>query len=216
MSAALATAPTEAQYIAYNLAFDFFNDRLWGGALPPCLLTFSLRNKKAMGYYYPRKWTHPSSGAVAAEISLNPEHLKDRDLLDVLSTLVHEMAHHWQYILGDPPRSGYHDRQWAAEMKRIGLYPSSTGEPGGKETGQRCSHYIIVGGAYEAAFRDLPEEAALPWTTAFVDPNKASKKKPWKVSYTCGCRHFQAKAGLTEIICGFCGGEFEQHPHAPV
>jgi hypothetical protein len=31
-------------------------------------------------------------------------------------------------------------------MREIGLQPSSTGEPGGMETGQTVSHYIIPGG----------------------------------------------------------------------
>jgi hypothetical protein len=39
-----------------------------------------------------------------------------------------------------PPRRSYHDRQWAAKMKEIGLQPSTTGEPGGKETGSSVTH----------------------------------------------------------------------------
>jgi hypothetical protein len=31
-------------------------------------------------------------------------------------------------------------------MKEIGLHPSATGEPGGKETGKHMSHYIVSGG----------------------------------------------------------------------
>jgi hypothetical protein len=31
-------------------------------------------------------------------------------------------------------------------MREIGLQPSSTGEPGGMETGQTVSHYILPGG----------------------------------------------------------------------
>ena len=51
-----------------------------------------------------------------------------------------------------PPSGRYHDRQWAGKMKDIGLQP---GEPGGKETGQSVSHYIIAGGAYAKAFAKL-------------------------------------------------------------
>jgi hypothetical protein len=29
-----------------------------------------------------------------------------------------------------------HHRQWAERMKEIGLHPSTSGEPGGKETGR--------------------------------------------------------------------------------
>jgi len=31
--------PTAKTYAALNRAFDFFNDRLFGGELPPCLVT---------------------------------------------------------------------------------------------------------------------------------------------------------------------------------
>ena len=66
-------------------------------------------------------------------------------------SLAHEMAHVWQQTHGTPPRRCYHDRQWAAKMKEIGLQPSTTGEPGGKETGQSVTHYIIPGGPYATA-----------------------------------------------------------------
>jgi Transposase len=44
-----------------------------------------------------------------------------------------------------PPRRSYHDRQCAAKMKEIGLQPSTTAEPGGKETGQSVTRYILPG-----------------------------------------------------------------------
>jgi len=34
-------------------------------------------------------------------------------------------------------------------MKRVGLHPSTTGRPGGGETGTRVSHYVIPGGGFE-------------------------------------------------------------------
>jgi len=35
------------------------------------------------------------------------------------------------------------DREWAAKMKEISLQPSKAGQPGGKQTGQSVTHYII-------------------------------------------------------------------------
>ena len=51
-------------------------------------------------------------------------------------------------IMGYHPQlsAALYDRQWAAKMREIGLQPSSTGEEGGKETGQSMSHYIIPDG----------------------------------------------------------------------
>ena len=49
-------------------------------------------------------------------------------------------------------------------MKEIGLQPSTTGEPGGKETGQSVTHYILPGGPYATAYaklRSLAEGARL-------------------------------------------------------
>jgi hypothetical protein len=37
--------PTAKTYAALNRAFDFFNDRLFGGELPPCLVTLQRKNK---------------------------------------------------------------------------------------------------------------------------------------------------------------------------
>jgi len=54
-------------------------------------------------------------------------------------------------------------------MKEIGLQPSSTGEPGGKETGQTVSHYIIPGGRYAKASAKLKAKGfQLHWQSANV------------------------------------------------
>jgi hypothetical protein len=63
------------------------------------------------------------------------------------------MVHLEQHHFGKASRNGYHNKQWAAWMERIGLMPSNTGEPGGKRTGQRMSHYILPDGAFARAFK---------------------------------------------------------------
>jgi hypothetical protein len=40
-------------------------------------------------------------------------------------------------------------------MKEIGLYPSETAAPGGKETGQKVSHHITPDGPFAMAFAKL-------------------------------------------------------------
>ncbi|WP_198037385.1 hypothetical protein [Mesorhizobium sp. LSJC285A00] len=37
--------PAEKIYAALHRAFDFFNDLLFGGELPPCLVTLQRKNK---------------------------------------------------------------------------------------------------------------------------------------------------------------------------
>ena len=75
----------------------------------------------------------PTSGEDrrTAEIALNPDTFEDRTDMEILNTLAHEMCHLWQHYFGKPSRGGYHNREWATMMEKIGLMPSSTSEPGG-------------------------------------------------------------------------------------
>ena len=41
--------------------------------------------------------------------------------------------------IGQAAARGYHNKEWAAKMKAIGLMPSNSGAVGGKETGQQMS-----------------------------------------------------------------------------
>jgi hypothetical protein len=69
--------------------------------------------------------------------------------------LVHEMAHVWQHAHGKRTRNGYHNKEWAAKMDELGQLPSDTGQPGGKRTGQKCSHYIAKVGPFAIACAEL-------------------------------------------------------------
>jgi predicted SprT family Zn-dependent metalloprotease len=109
--------------------------------LPQVLVTLQ-RHARTYGYFSPQRFNGRIDKTAVHELALNPDGFAGRTDELILSTLVHEMAHVWQQTHGKPPRRSYHDRQWAGKMREIGLQPSSTGEPGGKETGQSMSHYI--------------------------------------------------------------------------
>ena len=115
------------------------------------------RHKGAYGYFSGERFASAGNPSeITDEIALNPTHFATRSPAAVLSTLAHEMAHLWQYHFGKPSRTGYHNKEWAAKMREIGLIPSDTGEPGGKETGQRVTHYPEEGGAFACACRFVP------------------------------------------------------------
>jgi hypothetical protein len=93
-------------------------------------------------------------------------------------------------------------------MREVGLQPSSTGEIGGKETGQTVSHYIIPGGRYEKAYAALAGQGfALHWQSVPVD-KQARAKKSSKTKFTCpDCgQNAWAKPGAL-LICGECFDE---------
>jgi len=128
----------------------------------------------------------------------------------ILSTLAHEMAHVWQQTHGKAPRRSYHDRQWAAKMREIGLQPSSTGEPGGQETGQSVSHYIIPEGRFAKGYAKLAAQGfELHWQSAPAS-GEGSAKKSSKTKFTCpDCGQNAWAKPDALLLCGECYDEGE-------
>jgi hypothetical protein len=145
--------PTQDTYDGFQTAYEHFNWQLFDGQLPNCLITLQ-RKSRSYGYFSPKRFVR-QDGKASHEIALNPSYFATRSLEETLSTLVHEQVHLWQNCYATPGRSGYHNRQWAEKMKTIGLHPSNTGRPGGKELGDRMSHYIIEDGPFKRAAVDL-------------------------------------------------------------
>lgn len=155
-------SPTLETYAALQRAFDHFNQALFDNSLPPCLIT--LRSSRSYrGYHHADRFVSPD-GRIIHELGLNPGFFTLEPVEVVLSTLVHEMVHHWQQCYGHPTSSNHHNREWGEKMKAIGLMPTSTGLPNGKETGRRVTHYIVPDGPYHKACQTLLAEGfALPW-----------------------------------------------------
>ena len=199
--------PTTKTYTSLDDAFAFFNARLFGGRLPACLITMQ-RSKAAYGYFAGGRFGSKDGKEITDEIALNPSHFHERSTEQSLSTLVHEMAHLEQHHFGKPSRAGYHNKQWAGMMKAVGLIPSDTGAAGGKEVGQKITHYIEAGGRFEKACGELVKKGFNPlyvelWTE---DGEKARKKKAAsKTRYTCPQCQMNAWAKPdVNLICGEC------------
>src|SRR6266852_1948303 len=104
------------QYVTLATAFDFFNRRLFDGKLPPALITLQ-RHAGSHGYYSAKRFEgRAEKDRETDEIALNPGTFEGRTDQEILSTLVHELAHHWQAHQGKPSRGRYHNEQWAAKM----------------------------------------------------------------------------------------------------
>lgn len=155
--------PSHALYQALQTAYDHFNHELFDDRLPALIFTVQ-RQKDVLGYFAPERWVSPD-GERCHEIAINPAHMGQSRVIDVLQTLAHEMVHCWQYCFGTPGRRCYHNKEWAHKMIAIGLQPSSTGEPGGDVTGQHMSDYPLEGGRFIRACESLVRKNAfrLPW-----------------------------------------------------
>jgi hypothetical protein len=164
------------------------------------------RKARSMGFFHGRRFIDQDGVDIRDEIALNPTALREHPVEETLSTLVHEMAHLWQHHFGNPSRSSYHNAEWADKMESIGLMPSSTGQPGGKRTGQKMSDYIITGGAFDRACTALLRKGfRLPYVQRTDDP-AATVKIGSKTKFTCPICHANAwgKPDLI-LVCGLDG-----------
>jgi predicted SprT family Zn-dependent metalloprotease len=209
--AVLTIKPTKETYERLQQAHEYFNKALFGGTLPNALITFQ-RRKGTFGYFAGGRFQN-EAGHQADEIALNPMHFASRSQVEILGTLVHEMAHQWQRHWGQPGRGRYHNREWAEKMKAIGLQPSDTGVEGGKETGETLGHYIIPGGPFDvAAGKLLGKGFALTWkdapevsnpTTGESAAEPATPKSGKRVRYCCPDCDLKAWAKHdVRLLCG--------------
>jgi predicted SprT family Zn-dependent metalloprotease len=195
-------------YVSLDQAYHYFNAKLFGGSLPAVLITLH-RHKGAYGYFHGGIFSPMGGDAKVDELALNPSHFHERDQKAILSTLVHEMAHVWQHHEGTPSRNGYHNSEWAQKMMLLGLHPSDTGAPGGKTTGQRVSHYIQPGLAFDVACEAfLAKHAGVLYGDRQRNEEEVEKKKKKnasKTKFSClGCGQNAWAKPEARLICGDC------------
>ena len=196
------TSITRHEYNALDDAYEFFNQRLFWGSLPACLITLN-RHPKARGFFCADKFKHREQDRTTAEIALNPDQFDGRTDLEILSTLAHEQVHLWQFYFGKASRGGYHNKQWADKMTSIGLMPSSTGAPGGARVGPQMTHYILPGEQFAVAAQELIAGGfKLSWQSP---TGKAGSAKTTREKFTCpGCQQHAWAKPSAKLLCGEC------------
>lgn len=207
--------PTAEIYGALEQAFRHFNTDLFGGELPAALITLQRKGVRTLGYFSPKRFKGRENEGTTDEIAMNPQHFR-RPLPETLSTLVHEMCHLWQDHFDRTSRSGYHNKSWAAKMLEIGLQPSNSGEPGGKQTGQKMMHFVIGDGKFEKSCRRLLESGFdLVWAEALneaADPEGNAPEEDedkGRVRWICPSCKQKAWAKPTATIgCWSCQNAF--------
>jgi len=166
----LKTSPTEESYTELETAYNYLNETLFNGELPPCLITFQ-RVNNVYGYHSGNRWVN-RKGVKTDEIAMNPTYFATRSTKKTLSTLGHEMVHLWQLYFGKAGRGRYHNKQWAKKMREIGLQPFNTKNEN-RETGDQVSHTIIEKGRFDIA---IDEFLSSGFTISWLD--RAIKQTP--------------------------------------
>ena len=203
---------TQAETLAY--AFHFFNDRLFRGDLPDCMVVLHRKNG-ARGYHRLRRLQRP-----AAKTPMRPSSTKLRSIPMPSQTartarssarLVHEMCHLWQSAHGKDYKKGAHNKEWVRKMEAIGLIPSATGEPGGKQTGRNVTHYIEIGGPFDVACDELLRYVHFQYQSQPRAP-KAPRQTVQRIKLACPfCPDVEVRAVEgTKVRCGNCDEMLER------
>ncbi len=123
-----------ADYIDFNAdvwkaAFDYLNDRFWGGSLRSIPVRMVYEKQNRYGVYNHSGYIH-----------LNSRYTFKLTALHYLGVLLHEMCHHWvqeTYGHGVSSKAGGkrvigHGKEWKREMRRVGYTGKITRFTGSK------------------------------------------------------------------------------------
>src|SRR5487761_1178732 len=131
------------------------------------------------------------------EIAINARHLSgQRQVWEVLGTLLHELLHAWQEAHGTPGKRNHHNAEFQAKARELGLNIDRRG---------------VTGYAANSPFKELlrrcgvsvpDHETKAPATR----PRGDSKMKKW----SCGCTTARVAVADFRVRCLKCGNEFKR------
>lgn len=192
------------QYKNLNDAYKYFNEKLFDNKLPECLITLN-RKTGARGYYWHEKFQSRYDNQKISEIGLNPDTFEDRSDLEILSTLVHEQCHLYQFIYGEPSRRGYHNWDFAKIMENVGLRTTVTGEWNSRRVGQKMTHLVIEGDKFEKIAGAFLLNGNKFYWNSVVETKEAKERKKTREKFTCPSCLQSAQAKKTaKLMCGVC------------
>jgi hypothetical protein len=129
------------------------------------------------------------------EIAINSRYLTgQRELWEVLGTLLHELLHAWQEVHGKPGKRNHHNAELQAKARELGLIIDPRG---------------VTGYAANSPFKELLRKAGVSVPEHEVKapvsrPRGESKLKKW----SCGCTTARVAVADFRARCLKCGNEF--------
>jgi hypothetical protein len=206
--------PTQQVCAELQGSYSYFNQCLFAGELPECMLNVEVSGQAYYGYFRPYGFAD-GQGKRIHQICINPKYVHSRTAKAVLSTLVHEMCHLGIFEMNPNQKvTGYHCKKWAALMEAVGLIPSNTGKPDGRQTGYQMTHYVKEGGLFERATDHLLSQGFhLTWghgckgANASGDPDDTQepKQNKGKVKLACPEAHCDLRVwgkATAHVLCG--------------
>lgn len=201
-------------YLTLDVLYDLMNAEFFNATLPKCIITLQ-RKQNSYGYFHAEKFENKQNKEqIKDEIALNPDHFEREDE-KTFATLAHEMCHLWQHHYGEKnSKRAYHNKEWSQKMEEIDLISSSTGEIGGKRTGQKVSHFILKDGKFDIFIQKIIKNYKLEWKSKKNIQNSVKKRDSSKIKYSCPeCSQIAyAKAKQKSfLICGLCKKKMKEN-----
>ena len=212
-------AKRHTSYYNLSMVFDLMNKEFFENKLTDVIITV-VRKNQSKGYYYEKSFIEGNK-QIIPEIALNPD-LFQFDEKIVLSTLLHEMCHHYQALYGTTSKNNYHNKEFSEIMKNVGLqtYDLKTN----KSVGYAVTHNIIPDGKYDTFYNSLKEKGNIidfksyhqtlalnggsPEDEEEIEKLKKKARQKKKIKYTCKCGcNVWGKPGLN-IKCESCESEY--------
>jgi len=187
---------------------DLMRAELFAGQVPEVVLSFDVTDRRTLGHYHLKR----NGLGVRWALNLNPVHLA-RPVFEVLSTLLHELAHAWQHEHGTPSKPPHHNREFRDRCEAFGIPTDEGGHDLGVRHGTPFEGYCRRHGIAFPPPPGAAEPAAggpgLPGPTPLlpVPPAKprGSKMKKW----TCPCGvNVRVAIAAFDATCNKCGGRF--------
>jgi hypothetical protein len=153
-------------------------------------------DRLASGRYGHFRQGHNGFG-LQGEIAINARYLSgQRQLWEVLGTLLHELLHAWQEMHGTPGKRNHHNAEFQAKARELGLNIDRRG---------------VTGYAANSPFKDLLRNLGVSVPDYEIKvpterPRGDSKMKKW----SCGCTTARVAVADFMARCLKCGNEFKR------
>jgi hypothetical protein len=183
---------------------DFFQIAFFRDTpVPTPALTFEKSRVNNLGFYRLGR----NDWAVREQINLNRIHL-NRPLWSVLATLLHEMAHSWEftYVPEDQrTKSWYHSRAFRDKMESFGIICNDNGSHAGLfEKGK----FVTLLKQHSVTFEALPE-ISINGGILPIGPRPKIKGKSKLKKWSCGCQIVRVGKATFSATCNLCGNDFQ-------
>jgi hypothetical protein len=199
------------------------------GTLPPPLMAIeSLRKKNTLATYR----IVPDGYGLNFKLTFNEQHyIDDKDENDnkikvwrfgewaQMETLVHELGHHWQQLLGEDPYEQKskvtHNAEFRIKLAELGIHCTSEGYH---------SQFADIDSPFGYLMREWgiqpPEDAKqnvefdIDWFKVMIkDRGKERKGKSTLIKYSCECGQNirVGKKNWPGAICNACGSQYQSN-----